>query len=292
MRFCHSFWTKPALDERWRVSDQLSKDIWVFALSAHYVKKHGHALVMHTDKLGEQVFGVLPYDELYRTLDDFPGPHVFWAAGKIHAHNYEPLGTIHIDGDVFIKHPSIYELIEAPGCDLIVQSYDWCRALPLTVKMLRPYLIRDLRWLFSVTDVTSLNQAYNCGVVCFRDAGLRQDYVETYAASVRYLSRSKELVERLYTNTFKKMPADLVLEQKMLCSMAERGNYNVRRIIECNGHWIEEADKYEDRYEHLLFMKKYGVLPDIKNKLHDENPELYGRVDTHLEKLKANAVLS
>lgn len=292
MRFCHSFWTKPALDDRWRVKKQLSKDIWVFALSAHYVKKHGHTLVMHTDGLGEKVFGVLPYDDVFFTLEEFPGTHIFWAAGKIAVHRFEPLGSIHIDGDVFIKHPAMYEFIEAPGWDLIVQSYDWCPALPLTTQLLRPYLVKKLNWLFNVTDLISINQAYNCGVVAFRNAGLRREYVDTYADAVRYLSGSPDLLHRLYETTFKRMPADLVLEQKMLCALARRDGFEVRRIIDGDGHWNHAASKYEDRYEHLCFTDKYNRLDYVKETLKAENPQLYDRVAAHLQKLKTDAVLS
>ena len=107
MRFVHSYWSKPMKEKRWGYEpEELQRgDLLTFALSVLYIKKLGHTIVLYTDDDGKKLLGELPYDEIYTTLNDIPEdiPPMMWAYGKFFAMKNEPLGAIHIDGDVFIK---------------------------------------------------------------------------------------------------------------------------------------------------------------------------------------------
>jgi len=276
MRFVHSFWTKPALRERWNIQDQIYQDIWPFALSVHYVKKHGHEIILHTDTLGECVFGFLPYDAIYRTLDSLEVNEMFYAAAKVEALRREPIGAVHIDGDVFLKQPSIYDAIAADGCDLVVQS-EYLSSFGLTEEHLRPYLVRFLPPLFASSET------YNCGVLCFRRDDLRSEFVEAYRRIAVYLSRSRTLVETVRNN--KKLVPDLIVEQRLLRVLAEHAGCEVHKLLP---PLTNAAHVNRDDYEHLMYLYKYRELPDIQARLKAENPELAAAVEDWAVRLGEN----
>jgi len=47
----------------------------LFALSVAYVKSFGYTIVLHTDTLGSEVYGQLPYDEVHLTLNQLDSVH-------------------------------------------------------------------------------------------------------------------------------------------------------------------------------------------------------------------------
>ncbi|HKD75678.1 MAG TPA: DUF6734 family protein, partial [Ktedonobacterales bacterium] len=260
MRVAHSVWSKPALCGRWHFEDQLVRDLWSFALSAHYVKALGHELVLRTDDVGAQIFGILPYDEIRCTLDDLQAPDVFWAAGKIETLRIEPLGTVHIDGDVFIKRREVFDIIETDDYDLLVQSDQLAEAQ--TVSILRPYLVRFLPQLFDEE-----NRSYNCGIVRFLHQELREEFTNAYRKILAYLGRSKQLISMMEQN--RTLALDLVTEQRLLRALAESGDCNVRRITADPGGTLHID---ADGYEHCMAMSKYLRLREIRQELKDENP--------------------
>ena len=83
LRFCHLVWSAPMEGDRWGIKNQLYHNIWMFALSVALVKKAGHTVVLHTDSVDKDLFGFLPYDEVFTTLDSFQCATRFWAAGKL-----------------------------------------------------------------------------------------------------------------------------------------------------------------------------------------------------------------
>lgn len=123
MRLCHSFSTRPLGVEAYNTAAlrRLIGNVWYFALSVAYAKRSGAYIVLHTDSFGKAMLGHLPYDEIHLTLDDMPAdisPR-FWAAGKIFAQEAEPIGSLHIDGDVFIKRADLLADTGAFNCGII-----------------------------------------------------------------------------------------------------------------------------------------------------------------------------
>ena len=102
LRIFHTLWTKPLKEERTPVT------LLCYAISFHYAKQMGAEVVLHTDSLGAEMLSFLPYDEVYIDLDDIPDNITrFWAYGKLYATKQEPLGSVHIDGDVFLRDPQL-----------------------------------------------------------------------------------------------------------------------------------------------------------------------------------------
>lgn len=267
MRFYHNIWTKPALNGRWGIEEQLIRDLWLYALSLHYVKKFGHTIVLHADQLSEQIYSVLPYDAIYRSLDDMAVDDIFWAAGKVEALKQEPLGSVHIDGDVFLKSLWPFEKI-ASDCDLVVQGdtlthgsiESWFRP------QLWPYAYECFPQLFQHQQ----DICYNCGLMRFNNAALKDQFIGLYQELTAHLSLSKRFIELVKDNPG--MDIDVLVEQTLLRILAER-QYKVKKLLrrqKMSEHFISV-----DGYQHLMGMSKYMQLPMIHDELKKENPRLY-----------------
>lgn len=266
------------------ITKRLEREPWIFALSLHYVKKHGHTLVMHTDELGERLFGFLPYDEVHRSLDDLSvAADLFYSAGKVRALKIEPVGTTHVDGDAFLKSPKIYEVIAEPGYDAIAQSLDW--VMPNTfdfMEMLEPYLRRRVPWLYGKI------YSYNSGVYGFRSDGLRDGFIGAYEETTEYLSRSPGLLERARARARELAPGRycLGIDPLLFAFIKSRG-------YRANVLWggdiiagIRPGHPFSDSYEHHAFYHKYddADFGSIRGRLEEENPDLYRLVGQELAK--------
>jgi hypothetical protein len=86
--------------------------------------------ILHTDSLGKELLGFLPYDEIHLTLNVLNDLNIHervWAAGKIWAQEAEPIGSLHIDGDVFIKTEKLRDLIFNSKKDLVTQNIEYSK---------------------------------------------------------------------------------------------------------------------------------------------------------------------
>lgn len=183
-RFVHSFWTKPCEND----NEKLKKYILYFATSLAWLKKNNFPIVLHTDSKGKEVFKDLPYDEIYTTLDNIPeniNPK-FYAYGKFLAMQQEELGSVHIDGDVFIKTKELGDRILNFKSDLITQSTEPERVVKRFYR----------RWDFDkelIKDLIDLdtNTAYNCGIIGFNNKEFRDKYYNTYFKLVDILPEFK-----------------------------------------------------------------------------------------------------
>ena len=127
MRFVHSLWPSPSLNERWGFDAKTAiiTNIWYYSLSVAYLKKLGQKIVLHTDNFGQECLNHIPYDEIYLTIENEVPKDIcpiMWACSKFYALKNEPLESIHIDGDVFIKSQKCLDMINAGSFDLFCQG--------------------------------------------------------------------------------------------------------------------------------------------------------------------------
>lgn len=269
VRIFHTLWTKPLRKERIPVT------LLCYAISFHYAKRLGAEVVLHTDSFGAELLAFLPYDEVYIDLDTIPHNITrFWAYGKLSATSREPLGSVHIDGDVFLKNPALVAYFRTDN-DLLTQSeegeqwrtdytYELSQAainieqLPNNVNLYYP-------------------QSYNCGVVQFNNEALKKRYLDTYFRTVEM-----SLADKSYTNRAKKIQErfgkkgsiipDVVAEQQFLHELAQ--GYKTGVILEGD----VQQDGVVKGYTHLCTTAKYEMQDEIEQMLHIINPSLLKRV--------------
>lgn len=283
MRFFQSFWTKPAIDKRWDQSGQLEANIWLFALSAVYAKKQGVTLVLYTDTLGQKLLGHLPYDKVYTTLNNIPAniPTMIWAYGKFMALREEPIGSIHIDGDVFLKKPEIIKEMEFKDYDLIIQNKEWTA---VTYTGIEATMARYGE--LNKADFDKYQTAFNCGTVGFNNPTLKKTYLDYYFGAAGNIAKNKAL--KTYMQNDKYFCVDLPLEQHSLAILSQK--YKVKSVLK----WFDEeymGDATFKRatelgYQHLIGKDKYSHIERVKFTLLVLDKDMYFKTKAVIQKYK------
>lgn len=253
-RLVHSFWTRPSMGERWGFKcEQLFYNLWYFSLSVAYAKNVGAPIVLHTDTLGDRLFGHLPYDDIKMTLDGIEAPPKFWAAGKFFAMKAEQdPRAIHIDGDVFIKKPELWERMSKSEGDLLVQCKEgWVDNIQVDA------LSKCMR-----RDYFDGKFQYNTGVMGLFNPVLKSSIINEYMTSISEM--------RAKISTYPYESPDLVCEQQMIAWKSK--GYKVDKLFEWDNAttWSKE-----NGYQHVLSSKKFGCLPRCKETLKRINNDIY-----------------
>ena len=265
IRICHSFWSKPMAEKRWDVQlrPQLVSNVWLYSLSAVFAKLIGAEIVLHTDTTGKNLLGFIPYDHVYLTLDPHDYDHEFWASGKIIAQEAEPLGSIHIDGDVFIKSKHTINLDHFSRSDVIVQSRETAAGwYEPAIDGVRAVLAQRDPELFRVFDPGRWD-AYNCGVVGFNSRELKDAYITGYKRMYGLL-----MIGKPFHNTW---CPDLAIEQAWLHRIASLHDSRVYCLL---GQDNNTEDAKRIRLTHLIGKSKYdtGILEQVKSILRQLAP--------------------
>ena len=283
MRIFQSLWTKPALDKRWDQSNQLEANIWLYTLSVIYAKKIGLEIVLHTDSLGKSLLSHLPYDKIYTTLNNIPSniPTMIWAYGKFVALEKEPLGSIHIDGDVFLKHEGIKNKLEFSDYDMIVQNQESVAGTYPTIEntMIKYGVLGQ--------NVLTANFAYNCGIIGFNNENLKQQYLSFYHKHVNKILHNSAIKNIMHSDKF--FCVDLPLEQHSIATLSS--NYKVKQLLTnkpggaaITDSTIQSAIKIG--YQHLIGKEKYSYIDRIKVYVLALDSELYYKTKKVIEKYK------
>lgn len=272
LRLMHSFSCRPMAIDCYGV-DRLSKlvgGVWFSALSVAYALRSGADIVLHTDTLGASLLGHLPYSEIHLTLDSMPDdihPR-FWAAGKIFALQAEEPGTVHIDGDVFIKRASLVDDIAAPGWDFIAQSVE-DESSRHCYEMEVPVFAPDAGACHSRGFHFETYGAYNTGVIGFRDRALRDEFCSTYVTLAKHFSRlSRRMLDENPVQT-----PDIMLEQRFVMQLCARHGSRVKLVLPHYGLWGDTAAAIG--YQHIVTAAKYNLVGKVKETLARVSPEIH-----------------
>lgn len=256
-KLVHSFWTKPSLIPRYGYKcEQLFLNLWYFSLSVAYAKRIGAPIVLHTDTLGERLFGHLPYDDVKLTLDDMQAPPRFWAAGKFYAMQAEQGRAIHIDGDVFIKRPGLWERMKNSDSDLLVQYREgWLDTV-----------VRDRLARHMSKDFFEHDCMYNTGVFGIFNEQLKKEILSTYFDTI---IKAKNLPSSLLDD--QNFTPDLVCEQQMVAYKSK--GYKVDFLLSDWYNCREEANKIG--FQHVLSSSKFRDVAKCKEVLKRVDLNIY-----------------
>lgn len=269
-RFVHSYWTIPALNKRWCVNGiiQTITNMWYFATSVAYLKKFGQKIVLHTDNLGKEILNHIPYDEIFTTLNDIPEwmhPMV-WACGKMYALEKEPIGSVHIDGDVFLKKMISINTTKNFMGDFLVQNLESkLKKAPAYVSAMRTLQHLD----FPKGTTKKLDCAYNTGVLCFKNQNFKDEFLSTYFEMAERVSKDSKCIESLNEDRY--IAPDIVMEQQFIYELS-KDKYKVRTLLH---EGFAESFPSEIGYQHVIGSKKYTQLHHCKRVLKELDENLY-----------------
>lgn len=270
----HSFNTRPLAIDCYGIGGvrRLLGNIWYFSLSVAYARSLGARIELHTDTLGERLLGHLPYDAVHLTLDGMPrdiSPR-FWAAGKIAALEAATPGTLHIDGDVFIKKPQVLDAIAGSDADVVVQHSEIdVESYPREAALFAPVAGACAA---AGIDLADIGHAFNTGIVAVRSERLLRRWCAAYKAMARAFTAhyGAAASEQLTHAT-----PDLITEQLALRQLA---GHEGCRVFELTGeHTYDSAHVGAMGYQHVPTMFKYDHVDKVKNILRHRFPQIYNK---------------
>lgn len=274
MRFLHSFSTRPMEIQLYDTNTlkRLIGNVWYYALSVAYLKRLNQQIVLHTDELGKALLGFLPYDEIHTTLNEIDENYSprFWAFGKMMTIEREPLNSIHIDGDVFIKQPEVIDKIENTSWDVVVQNREkFIHSERSDISVFR----NDIEYCKKLGLDINETGCFNTGILGFRNEELKRTFVEGYKNLVLHFSKhyKVELHNGIYSTP------DLVAEQQYIYQCVKNGNYNVFWFLD---NYIEDFKQLSQEarnkgFQHVITSAKFLQLDNCKNTLKIISPEIY-----------------
>jgi hypothetical protein len=276
-------------EKRWGYeSEDLQRgDLLMFAISVHYIKSLGHTIVLYTDDDGKKLLGGLPYDEIYTTLNDIPEDisTMMWAYGKFFAMKDEPLGSIHIDGDVFIKSQKCIDKICDGDYDFLCQDLDFRTTLAFGLRIhYAAWKLLDTFGMDWGDYPTEGEYQYNVGILRIMNQQLKDEYFNFFKHITEQVKMHPVASKVIKQCAF--CAISVVAEQQFLYEIAVKGGYKVKTLIDTmcgEGYFVPEAEEEmrELGYDHILGARKYHLMDELFELLKNLNPELYDNVKNH-----------
>lgn len=268
MRLVHSFSSVRCS------KDNLKVHVITFTLSALYAKNSGFEIVLHTDEFGKFLFQHAPYDEIIVDLPEPPEDTRIFAWCKFVAMANEPIDSIHIDGDVFLKRPEFKELLSLDGCDIICQNLEEIGIYPYHQSSWNKESYAWQNCKFPTWMSRKFNKMYNVGIIGFKDEKHRDAYHTLY----------NEMMEDFKINgKSNDCVPELISEQKLLYDYATHNNLKVKKLLD-HMHIMKHARSIG--YQHLLGEAKYKMFDKTKEVLKKLDSDLYDKTLDVLEKAR------
>lgn len=271
VRLCHTWWSLPMRQGRWNKPHQIEDSIYITALSVAYAKLNGAKIVCYCDSYIKPYLEKLGYDELFVELDGIENEMnparkdtvLMWAAGKFYALAKEPIGSVQIDFDVFLKKPESIEALDFHNYDILYSHIE--PAIDYQERL----ILRDY-----IPTIDCNNEfAANVGVLGFNNQDAKDQYLNHYL----YYYRSLDFDN----NGDKDINADLLLEQIYLLQMLE--SYTSVNLIgdqRVNSVYDLQKNAMTIGYVHLFGRTKYTpyIINRVKKKLQEIAPEVYDEI--------------
>lgn len=276
LRLFHSQWSAPQNCDRWGFDRETRNyvDLLCAAISVECARQNGCYITLHTDNVGKKRYGWLPYDEVHTSLQAHKYDPVFWASGKIIAQQYEPIGAIQIDTDVFVKTPrTVAMLAELAKNDLIVQHVEWNYQTSYNRDTWNTFInILGSLQIYGLPKF-ELNpcHGYCCGIVGFNSQELKDLYVYGYKLIYETIVNQPRFQELK-----KDLCCDLIAEQGWLYSAAQAMGAQVKMVLQNNDRFDADCNDYV----HVINTAKYepNVIAKCERFLQYINPTLFYQV--------------
>lgn len=257
MRLVHSFSAIRCTHET------LPVHVFTFTLSAVYAKLSGFEIVLHTDKVGAYYLQHAPYDKIITDLGEPPVDGRVFAWCKFKAMDNEPIDSIHIDGDVFIKKSTMKNILHYNDCDVICQNLEKIGIFPYHESCWDKESYSWGNCSYPKWMPRNFNEMYNCGIIGFKDISVRKEYHNNY---------KKMMDDYKINGKGNDCVPELVSEQKMLYDFCKHKNLKVKCILDVQ-NLTASANKIG--YQHLLGNSKYKSLNKTKQMLKTLNSSVY-----------------
>lgn len=245
-----------------------------FTTSCLFAKRSNIDITLHTDSRFSELMKSMgvPYKEIIVDLDNVIEPNEFFAYAKLKALEKEPLGTIHIDGDVFLKKPGMKFVLNFNDYDCITQHMEY-KMEDTQVWVNTDKGFKNVEYLPYMNK--GLTHMYNCGVLGFNNEKLFETWYNGYF----------EFLERVKLENIQWEPLscpDIILEQQQLTDLCEKYNYKVKTLFTLTDYsrdQIIKTNQYLNMigYQHVV-CDKYKDLDKCLYSIKNLNPVIYNNI--------------
>lgn len=272
MRIIHSFIKYPHLTHLKYVAN-----IACYILSCLYIKRHeGFQAILYADKETIQTMKSIgaSYDE-YHEISSINYPHSnIYAYPKFLAMQHEPLGSIHIDGDVFIWGEPLKNILQFNNYDVICQNIE-------TYNNMRA----KISWDVAQCECSNMNypsfakrecqSMINCGIIGINNQILKDNYFKIYW----------EMLEQ-YKTKYKQCKGvpDIIFEQQFLLDYCNHNNYRIKTVLDEDNLFLSAKDI---GYLHLIGDSKYKYknIKKVIDRIKREDIVVFNNLKEFVKKL-------
>lgn len=230
MKFVHTFWSKPFLNNKFNDKNTLLEVILSdYAYSVACIKHFGHTIRLFTDSYGKKLLGYIPYDDIV-VMNDLDDENINFAAQiKFKALEQMSIDEYLIDGDLFLRGPLVYSHINSMNSDCIYSFFE-PEEFTKRSKSHTKYFI-DLKEIVAkhndeFEDIYKIQENVtfdwtNTSFLKFNNEELKRIYVAQYW-------KNKKLVEK---EQYGEIWPDIWLEQKNLTLLLKNSDYTNSPVI-------------------------------------------------------------
>lgn len=263
----------------WKFSDLL----YTTALSLLCASRHFQEVQFISTDWGCDMMRELgmPVTHYSSKLNDMKGvSQYFWAYGKLLAYNEQTEPFVHIDNDVFLWDPLPDRILKAHLCFQSHEPFD--KEGYKYYEMLRPCFDKAPVKPQIIEDNPVYDFAYNCGICGGHNLDFFKEWIE---CSQKYIFAHEN-----HTMFFKRFATVLIHqnlfhEQYFAASLIKAHDLRGKvKVLDKDAMVIGE--KY--RYTHLWGTTKTDkiMMVRVRMRLHDEDRELFNRIDNFCIKNK------
>lgn len=265
--------------------DMLSYDILCYSLSFTFLKKMGKKVKLYATTNGAKYLNHLKYDEVVIIPDDFDCDSGLRCLPTIYAFKNEPLSSVFVHGDCFLKEPIILNFLEYIKKDVMVLQ--------------EHHISSEEAWKFFVSpsDITPLHlspnllhgkNSFDLGILKFNNQKLKDDFIEEV---LKNISLYKESLAYQFWDISRSFLPDRGIFSFILRELVDQGKYTYEEMggVKLNYY------KYERNKEKLKFMgilhltqsSKFNetVLSKVCNLFIKTDKEAYNKANMQIEKI-------
>lgn len=234
MNFAHSFWSKPLFENKfsfqYKFEEALLNTLLDYAYSVQLLHKYGYKITLYADKIGIDLFSVIPYDNVVEI--DIPNNESihFAAQPKFYALKQMNLGDILIDGDVFMETENIFDLIKSKECDCLYsfnETKDYIeKGKEIYVKVINK--LKDTNGLLyslpSIDNVSSINTS----LIRLNNQELKNKFIDQYFYH-------KELLKNI---DWGDAWPDYIIEQYFLLQISNK--FSIKPLVQNVENYMDE----------------------------------------------------
>ena len=120
MKFIHTFWSKPLLNNKFTNLEILLPVVLTqYAYSADCIHRLGEKIVLFADEVGAVLLSHIPYDDVI-IVPNLENESVHFAAQlKFYALQHSDLDDVLIDGDLFLLKQDVLDIIKQSTADVL-----------------------------------------------------------------------------------------------------------------------------------------------------------------------------